>query len=175
MPFEVTNLSLAGIKLVQPKVFHDERGFFLETYKRSEFVAMGIHEEFVQDNYSCSEKNVLRGLHYQLEPFAQGKLVSVLSGAIFDVVVDIRPDSPTFKQWLSVLLSADEKKMLWVPTGFAHGFLSLADDTKVYYKVTAEYSPAHERGLRWDDAELNITWPLRAPPFVAPRDEAWSY
>lgn len=172
MPFEVSDLSLVGVKLIQPKVFHDERGFFLETYKRSEFIAMGIHEEFLQDNYSCSQKNVLRGLHYQLEPFAQGKLVSVLSGAIFDVVVDIRPNSPTFKQWLSIELSAEKKNMLWVPTGFAHGFLSLVDETKVCYKVTAEYSPAHERGIRWDNAELNITWPTKTP-LVAPRDEAW--
>lgn len=159
----VEELAISGVKLITPKVFHDNRGFFLESYRRSEFAKIGINQSFVQDNYSRSAKGVLRGIHYQVPPFAQGKLVMVMSGAIVDVAVDLRRDSSTYSKWVMVSLSADKPQMLWVPEGFAHGFLTLVDDTKVCYKVTAEYSHAHERGICWNDAMLNINWPMDRP------------
>jgi dTDP-4-dehydrorhamnose 3,5-epimerase len=163
MPFTFQPLDIPEVVLVEARTFGDERGFFKETFKRSTFVENGLPTEFVQDNFSRSESGVLRGLHYQLSPHAQGKLVSVLSGAIFDVAVDIRKGSPTFGHWVGVRLVAEEHKMLWVPEGFAHGFATLTGDTDVFYKVTREYAPSADRGIRWNDAALSIDWPIDEP------------
>ena len=161
MPFTFQILDLDGLIAVQAQVFPDDRGFFLESYKRSEFVSNGIAAEFVQDNHSQSSKGVLRGLHYQMPPYAQGKLVSVLAGAIWDVAVDLRRSSPTFGKWTGVELSAAKKNALWIPVGFAHGFLCLSETVDVFYKTTAEYCGEAERGIRWDDPDLQINWPER--------------
>ena len=155
------------ISLIRPTVFKDERGFFLETYNRNEFAEVGITEEFVQDNVSHSAKGVIRGLHYQSEN-PQGKLVRVLKGKIFDVVVDIRNNSPTYGHHLGIELSAPDPAMLFVPVGFAHGFLALEDDTEVMYKVTDFYSPRYDAGLRWNDPDLSVPWPLAAYGIVNP-------
>ncbi|MBI2885160.1 MAG: dTDP-4-dehydrorhamnose 3,5-epimerase [Candidatus Omnitrophica bacterium] len=164
---------LAGVLLITPQVFRDGRGFFLESYNQARFAAAGIPDAFVQDNHSRSVKGALRGLHFQREPAAQGKLVRAIRGDIFDVVVDIRPDSPTFGQWLSEILSAENMRMLYVPPGFAHGFLALRDDTEVLYKVTRPYAPEHDRGIIWNDPTLNIAWPdVGAPYVVSEKDRA---
>jgi dTDP-4-dehydrorhamnose 3,5-epimerase len=149
--------------MIVPKRFEDERGFFLEAYKASEFEAQGLREHFVQDNHSHSTRGVLRGLHYQRPPSAQAKLVRTLSGEIFDVVVDIRQGSPTFGQWLGVTLSAKDDRMLYVPSGFAHGFCVLSEEADVVYKVSAEYAPETEGGLLWDDPDIGIRWPIGDP------------
>jgi len=152
----------------------DPRGWFAEVYKQSVFAANGIVAEFRQENHSRSaEKGTLRGLHYQAAPFAQGKLIRVISGEIFDVAVDIREGSPTFRRWASTVLSAAESAMLWIPEGFAHGFQTLAPDTDMTYKTTAEYSHSHERGIPWDDPILRIPWPIREP-HLSQRDREWS-
>ena len=172
MPFQFEPLDLAGAVLVTPRVFPDGRGFFMETYKQSEFAAAGIDEPFVQENLSQSARGVLRGLHFQTGPHAQGKLVYALAGEIFDVFVDIRSDSPAFGQWRGVTLSAESRQMLYVPPWCAHGFCVLSDEAQVAYKVTREYAPAAEGGLRWNDPEVGIEWPVRGP-VLSPRDEAW--
>lgn len=152
----------------------DERGWFTESYKRSAFEAIGIRHEFRQDNHSFSKnRGTLRGLHFQVPPAEQGKLVRVLSGEIFDVIVDLRP-GPDRGRWASVALRSVEPTMLWVPGGFAHGFQTVVDDTTVTYKTTAEYSPEHERGIRWDDPEFAIPWPI-AQPTLAERDRRWPF
>jgi len=152
----------------------DPRGWFAEVYKQSVFASNGIVAEFRQDNHSKSaEKGTLRGLHYQLAPFAQGKLIRVISGEIFDVAVDIRESSATFGHWASTVLSAAESAMLWIPEGFAHGFQTLVADTEVTYKTTFEYSHSHERGIRWDDPTLRIPWPIREA-VLSERDRGWS-
>lgn len=163
MPFIFEKLSISGLVLVTPKTFHDGRGFFFETYKYSEFAKNGITARFVQDNCSVSSKGVLRGLHYQIEPFAQAKLVQCLSGEIFDVAVDIREDSATFGKWFGVRLSGENHRMLFVPEGFAHGFVVLSDTAMIHYKCSAEYSPPHERGIIWNSATLKIEWPIEKP------------
>lgn len=159
MPFQFSDSSIKDVKIIAPKMFSDNRGLFFETYKKSEFSTHGIPDTFVQENVSVSKKFVLRGLHYQINPRAQGKLVSVLSGRIFDVAVDIRKGSPTFGRYVSVDLNSHDGRMFWIPQGFAHGFLSLEDDTRVAYKITAEYSPDHERGILWNDPAIGIPWP----------------
>ena len=163
MAFEFKRLEIPEVILVSPKAFADERGFFLESYKESEFKANGISFEFKQDNHSKSSKNVLRGLHYQLEPHAQGKLVRVVTGRIFDVAVDIRKGSPMYGKWVSAELSEENKKMLWIPPGFAHGFLTLEDNTNVLYKSTNEYNKESELGILWNDPEINVRWPVNDP------------
>lgn len=163
MPFTFIHLELKELILIEPKVFFDERGFFLETYKKTEFVKNGIFEDFVQDNHSFSKKGVLRGLHYQLNPMAQGKLVTVIKGKIWDIAVDIRKKSPTFLKWVAVELSEENKNMFYIPAGFAHGFVTLEDDTHVLYKCTNEYSLQHEAGILWCDPEINIKWPIKNP------------
>ncbi len=160
MPFEFEKLEIQDVVLIKPKVFSDERGFFLESYKKSDFVRNGIDKDFVQDNHSRSVKGVLRGLHYQLPPKAQGKLVRCIRGKIFDVAVDIRKNSPTFGKWVGVILSEENKYMLYVPEGFAHGFLTLSDTAEVLYKTTSEYAPELDRGIIWNDPRINIDWPL---------------
>jgi len=163
MPFTFQPLEIPEVVLVEAVAFADARGFFKETFKRSAFADHGLPTEFVQDNFSRSARGVLRGLHYQLEPRAQGKLVSVLHGAIFDVAIDIRKGSPTFGRWVGVRLDGEEHKMLWVPEGFAHGFAALSDATDVAYRVTREYAPEADRGIRWDDPALSIDWPIDEP------------
>ncbi len=161
--FTFEKLNLPGLILIEAKSYLDQRGFFLEQYKRSVFKEQGIKADFVQDNHSYSQKQVLRGVHYQAEPFAQGKLVMVIKGKIWDVAVDLRRDSSTFKKWVGVELSSENHKMLYLPTGFGHGFVSLEDDTHVYYKCTAEYSTSAERGIIWNDQTLDIKWPVERP------------
>lgn len=163
--------ALPEVKIVEPQVFGDERGFFLEVWHAEKFAAMGIDAGFVQDNHSKSAKSILRGLHYQLVNL-QGKLVRCTAGAIFDVAVDIRRTSATFRQWVGVELTAENKRQLWVPEGFAHGFLALSDGAEVMYKCTAPYSPAHDRALAWDDPEIGVDWPLDGEPVLSKKDAA---
>jgi len=184
MPFTYKRLDIPEVILVEPKVFPDERGFFMETYKYSEFAANGIPQRFVQDNFSHSVRGVLRGLHYQKVPAVQGKLVMVVRGEIFDVAVDIRKGSPTYGRWVGVRLSSENRRMLWVPEGFAHGFVVLSEEADVMYKVTSEYAPELDRGIRWNDPEIGIDWPVKNPilspkdntqPFLAEADNNFVY
>jgi len=168
MPFEFKKLDIPDVVLVIPKVFGDERGFFMETFKKSDFEKFGIKGDWVQDNHSRSKKGVLRGLHYQLEPKAQGKLVRVVRGMVFDVAVDIRKGSPWYGKWVGVILSEENKYMLWIPPGFAHGFLAL-EESEVVYKCTAEYAPELDRGIIWNDPEIGIVWPIENP-ILSPKD-----
>ena len=169
---KVTPLKIPEVKLIEPEVFEDERGFFFESFNQQKFnEAIGQDVTFVQDNHSKSTKGVLRGLHYQKEPFAQGKLVRVISGEVFDVVVDIRKDSPTYGQWVSEVLSGENKKQLWIPAGFAHGFLVLSDVAEIVYKTTDFYSPEHEHCLKYNDKQINITWPsISSQYLLSPKD-----
>lgn len=170
MKFHQTELP--GVMLIEPTVFADARGFFQETWNARSFAGAGLPVAFVQDNHSRSARHVLRGLHHQLDQ-PQGKLVRVASGAAFDVAVDIRDDSPTFGAWTGHVLSAANHRMLWIPPGFAHGFLSLADDTDLLYKCTSFYSPRTERSVAWDDPDIGIRWPLDgATPSLSPKDAA---
>ena len=163
MPFTFKQLSIPDVILAQPKSFSDDRGFFLESFKESDFVLNGINIKFAQDNISHSVLGVIRGLHFQKNPMAQAKLVTAIKGEIFDVVVDIRKDSPTYGKWVSEILSDKDHKLLYVPEGFAHGFCVLSKEAYVYYKVSNEYSPEHERGIIWNDPKLNIDWPISKP------------
>lgn len=166
----VTPTELPEVLLLEPRVFGDERGFFLESYNKRTFRdATGIDAEFVQDNHSRSARNVLRGLHYQL-PKPQGKLIRVIAGEIYDVAVDARRSSPNFGRWMARRLSADDKRMLWVPAGFAHGFLTLADRTEVLYKTTDYYAPENEHCVLWSDPGIGIDWPLDGEPTVSAKD-----
>jgi dTDP-4-dehydrorhamnose 3,5-epimerase len=169
MPFRFERLDIPGLVLVEAKAFHDSRGFFMETYKHSEFEANGILEDFVQDNYSHSLRGALRGLHYQKHPKAQAKLVTVIRGEIFDVAVDIRKGSPAYGKWTGVNLSDNNRRMLYVPAGFAHGFYVTSEEADVVYKVTAEYAPEVDRGIRWDDPDVGIQWPA-SKPLLSPKD-----
>jgi dTDP-4-dehydrorhamnose 3,5-epimerase len=163
---------LPGVMLIEPVVFGDHRGFFMETWQAREFAAAGLDVAFVQDNHSKSVQGTLRGLHYQL-PRAQGKLVRVVAGEIFDVAVDLRRSSDTFGRWLGVKLSAADKRMLWVPPGFAHGFFVVSPEAEVLYKSTDYYAPEHEKTIRWDDVDLGIDWPLAGnPPQLSAKDNA---
>jgi dTDP-4-dehydrorhamnose 3,5-epimerase len=158
---EVRSLAISDVKVITPRLFKDERGFFCETYSRRALAEAGIVADFVQDNHSLSRtRGVLRGLHFQTEPFAQGKLVRVLRGSIFDVAVDIRRGSPDFGKHVSCVLSAENWSQMWIPPGFAHGFCTLEPDTEVLYKVTAFYAPQCDRGIAFDDPDLGIAWPL---------------
>ncbi|WP_054073837.1 MULTISPECIES: dTDP-4-dehydrorhamnose 3,5-epimerase [Comamonas] len=155
-----TPLAIPDVFLIEPKVFGDARGFFLESFRQDLFnAATGAHCELIQDNHSRSSKGVLRGLHYQLPPHAQGKLVRVISGAVFDVAVDIRRSSPSFGQWVGAELSAENHRQLWIPPGFAHGFVVLSDTADFVYKTTAYYAPESDRGLLWNDPDIAIAWP----------------
>ncbi|MDO8527722.1 MAG: dTDP-4-dehydrorhamnose 3,5-epimerase [Deltaproteobacteria bacterium] len=163
MPFSFTKLAIPEVVLIEPKIIRDSRGFLMEAYKYSDFARAGIEETFVQDNFSRSTQHVLRGLHYQTNPTAQGKLIRCTHGRIFDVAVDIRPNAATFGQWVGVELSDTNNHILYVPTGFAHGFLTLSDTADIYYKMTREYSPDNERGLIWNDPKIHIQWPVDNP------------
>ena len=169
MPFRFQKLEIPGLILIEGQAFEDGRGYFLESYRQSVFATNGIPDRFVQDNYSHSGRGVLRGLHYQKHPKAQGKLVMVLHGEIFDVALDLRRGSPTYGKCLGLVLSAKDRSMLYVPAGFAHGFCVVSDKAELLYKVTEEYAPEHERGIRWNDPELRISWPNQTP-LVSPRD-----
>lgn len=164
----VDTTPLLGVLVVTPRVFGDARGFFLETFHAERYAASGIKGPFVQDNWSRSAKNILRGLHFQ-NPNAQGKLVGVVRGAVFDVAVDVRVGSPTFGKWFGLELTEGNKKQLWIPPGFAHGFCSLADETDFFYKCTAFYSPESEKTILWNDPSIGIDWPVSSP-ILSPKD-----
>ncbi|MBC8409633.1 MAG: dTDP-4-dehydrorhamnose 3,5-epimerase [Rhodobacteraceae bacterium] len=168
---KATPLAIPEVILIEPTVYTDERGFFFESFNHKKFEeAIGYSVNFVQDNHSKSTKGVLRGLHYQLPPKAQGKLVRVTQGEVFDVAVDIRKDSPTFGKWVGEKLSAENKKQLWVPEGFAHGFLTLSETAEFLYKVTNYYSTEHEQCIAWDDASIKVEWPAYLTPVVSVKD-----
>ncbi|MFH1618532.1 MAG: dTDP-4-dehydrorhamnose 3,5-epimerase [bacterium] len=169
MAFEFKQLALPEIILVTPRFLRDARGFFAETYRHSDFCAAGIKEVFLQDNLSSSVKGVIRGLHYQNPPKAQAKLVRCVRGTVFDVAVDIRKGSPHYGRWAGEILDAENGSMLYIPAGFAHGFTALSETADVAYKVSAEYSPQHERGIRWNDSDISISWPVSSP-IVSIRD-----
>jgi dTDP-4-dehydrorhamnose 3,5-epimerase len=169
MPFEFFEASVLGVFIVQPRVFWDDRGFFLETYKKSAFKAAGITEDFVQDNHSFSQRGVLRGIHFQRAPHAQGKLVRVVEGKVWDLAVDIRPRSATFRQWVGVELDAKKGNMLYIPSGFGHAFVVLSETAHFLYKCTAEYAPSEDGGIRWNDSDLAIEWPV-SDPIVSEKD-----
>ncbi|MGE4403674.1 MAG: dTDP-4-dehydrorhamnose 3,5-epimerase [Desulfobulbus sp.] len=169
----VIRTEIPEVLILEPKVFGDERGFFFESYNENAFrQAAGLTVNFVQDNHSRSQRGVLRGLHYQLPPATQGKLVRCVVGEVFDVAVDIRKSSPTFGNWVGVSLSAENKRQFWIPGGFAHGFLVLSEFAEFLYKTTDYYAPEQERCLLWNDPELGILWPLSAPPVLSAKDQA---
>ena len=169
---KVIPTDIPEVLIIEPKVFGDDRGFFYESFNQRVWEeATGLKRSFVQDNHSRSAKGVLRGLHYQLPPAAQGKLVRCVVGEVFDVAVDVRKSSPTFGKWVGVKLSAENKRQLWMPEGFAHGFLVLSDVAEFLYKTTDYYAPEHERGIVWDDPELAIKWPLTEAPMVSAKDK----
>ena len=171
MPFEFKRLEIPDVILIEPKVFEDERGFFMETYKKEDFEEKaGIKGEFIQDNHSKSKYGVLRGLHYQKEPYAQAKIVQCVRGAIYDVAVDLRKNSPTFGKYTGVILSEYNKYQLYIPGGCAHGFLVLSDAAEVIYKVDNVYAPDHEGGLIWNDPDVNIPWP-NDNPILSQKDQ----
>lgn len=166
-----TRKAISDVILFEPRVFGDERGFFFESFNEREFVdAVGHGVDFVQDNHSRSRRGVLRGLHYQLPPHAQGKLVRVTSGEVFDVAVDIRKGSPTFGQWVGEILSESNKRQLWIPPGFAHGFVTLSDSADFLYKTSDFYTPTAERCIMWNDPQIGIDWPLTVAPQVSAKD-----
>jgi dTDP-4-dehydrorhamnose 3,5-epimerase len=167
----ITRAAIPDVLLIEPKVFGDSRGFFFESFSQKIFAeAIGRHVDFVQDNHSKSQKGVLRGLHYQLPPYDQGKLVRVVSGSVFDVAVDIRKASPTFGKWVGYELSADNKLQLWIPPGFVHGFMALQDNCELLYKATNYYAPTHERCIVWNDPSIGVQWPLQVHPHLSDKD-----
>ena len=167
----VIQTEIPDVLIIEPKVFADERGFFMESFNQQRFnEIVGREINFVQDNHSRSSKGVLRGLHYQLAPKAQGKLVRVTQGEVFDVAVDMRRSSPTFGKWTSVILSGENKRQFWIPEGFAHGFYVLSDVADFLYKTTNYYSPEHDRSLKWNDADIRIEWGLIRTPFISQKD-----
>jgi dTDP-4-dehydrorhamnose 3,5-epimerase len=166
---EIIKTKIEGLLIIKPNVFVDERGYFFESYNKDRFEKMGLVSDYVQDNESKSQKNVLRGLHFQNPPFAQGKLVRVIQGAVMDVAVDIRKDSPTYGQWEAVELTAENKLMYWIPAGFAHGFLTLKDDTIFSYKCTNVYNKQSEGSIKWDDPDIGIKWNV-ANPILSEKD-----
>jgi dTDP-4-dehydrorhamnose 3,5-epimerase len=168
--FRKISTSLPGVVILEPRVFGDERGFFLESYNEKVFAELGIEVRFVQDNHSSSRQSVLRGLHYQIKQ-AQGKLVRAVEGAILDVAVDVRRSSPTFGGWEAVRLSGENKRMLWIPPGFAHGFRVISERAQVLYKATDYYAPEHERTLAWNDPDLKIDWEVEGEPIVSAKDQ----
>jgi dTDP-4-dehydrorhamnose 3,5-epimerase len=169
---QIIQTEIPEVLVIEPQVFGDDRGFFYESYNEKAFLDKpGITEHFVQDNHSCSTKNVLRGLHYQIQQ-PQGKLVRVVVGSIFDVAVDLRKSSPTFTQWIGTHLTAENKRQLWIPPGFAHGFLVLSEYAEVLYKTTDYYAPQYERTILWNDPDLAIAWPIQTEPILSAKDQA---
>lgn len=173
MTFTFTRLEIPDVILVEPKIFLDNRGFFYESFKESDFLSYGITDKFIQDNFSHSVKGVIRGLHYQNPPRSQAKLVTVIKGKIFDVAIDIRKKSPTYGKWISEILSEENHRLLYVPEGFAHGFCVLSEQADVSYKINNEYSPQHEQGIIWNDQTLNISWPIEKP-IISNKDQQLS-
>ena len=171
MPFTFERQAIPEVILIEPKAFSDARGFFMESYKQSDFAPF-VDGSFVQENHSKSQRGILRGLHFQVGPYAQGKLVRAVSGEIFDVAVDVRPDSATRGKWVGAVLSSDNRRMLYVPPWCAHGFCVLSDTAEVIYKTTTEYAPAHESGVMWNDPAIAIDWPIQSPT-VSDRDTKW--
>jgi dTDP-4-dehydrorhamnose 3,5-epimerase len=172
VPFAFKRLPIPEVVLIEPQVFSDKRGLFLETYKYSDFADFGVTSHFVQENHSRSVKGVLRGLHYQKNPKPQGKLVVCTKGRIYDVAVDLRKGSPSYGKWVSIDLLGDTNSMIYVPPGFAHGFVTLSDVAEVSYKCTEEYSPAEERGIIWNDPQLKISWPVDKP-ILSEKDDSF--
>jgi len=173
MPFTFTKAPIEGLVIIEPRAFPDERGFFMESYKQSDFEKAGILGPFVQDNHSRSKRGVLRGLHFQRPPYAQGKLVRVSRGRAWDVAVALRTGAPPVGKYFALELSESNRLMFWIPAGFAHGFLALEDDTELQYKCTAEYNAASDGGLRWNDPDIAIAWPdIGIPPLVSAKDAA---
>ena len=173
MSFEFIPQKIKDIILIKPKIHNDNRGFFIESYKKSEFAENGINVDFVQDNHSKSTYKVLRGLHYQVKPYEQAKLVRCIKGKILDIALDLREDSPTYKQYCKVELSEDNKQMLYIPEGFAHGFVVLSKDAEIVYKVNKEFCEEAERGIYWADKNYNINWGLDFTPILSQKDEQW--
>ena len=171
MPFEFEPQTIKDVILIKPKVFGDNRGFFLESYKKSEFINNGIDVEFNQDNHSKSTKGVLRGLHYQAKPYGQAKIVRCIKGRIYDVAVDIRPKSETYGKYVKVELSEENKNMLFIPVGFAHGFVALSDEVEILYKASGEYAPQADRGILWCDKDININWNIDFNPILSEKDK----
>lgn len=172
MPFRFQRLEIPDVVLIEPQFFPDKRGFFMETYKYTDYAANGIQDSFVQENHSRSSRRILRGLHYQKRPKAQGKLVRIVAGEVFDVAVDIRKGSPTYGKWVGVVISAENKWILYVPPGCAHGFCVLSEEAEMVYKVTEEYAPKYDAGILWNDSDLAIEWPLNQP-ILSPGDRSW--
>ena len=172
MPFKFKKQVIEDLILIKPQIFGDNRGFFMETYKKSDFLANGISDNFNQDNHSKSTKGVLRGLHYQAAPYGQAKIVRCTKGRIYDVAVDIRPDSITFGQYIKVELSEENKQMLYIPKGFAHGFVALSDEVELIYKASGEYNQQAERGVLWSDPDINIDWEIDFEPILSEKDKA---
>jgi dTDP-4-dehydrorhamnose 3,5-epimerase len=170
MPFEFEKQKIEDVILVKPRVFGDNRGFFMESYKKSEFFENGINVEFVQDNHSKSSAKVLRGLHYQAKPYGQAKLVRCAKGRIYDVAVDLRKESKTFGKYVKVELSEENKQMLFIPDGFAHGFVVLSEEAELLYKTSGEYAPNSDRGVLWSDEDLNIDWAIDFEPILSEKD-----
>ncbi len=171
MPFTFTNLEIADVILIEPKVFPDDRGYFMETFKASDFKNANLPTHFAQVNFSFSKKNVIRGLHYQKDQKAQGKLVTVFKGAVWDVAVDIRKQSPTFLQWVAAELNDQDHAMLYIPPGFAHGFVSLTEEVLLLYKCTNEYDTQADAGIHWNDPDIAVNWPIKNP-VVSEKDSA---
>lgn len=171
MPFEFEKQNIKDVILIKPRVFGDNRGFFLESYKKSDFEANGISVEFNQDNHSKSSKHVLRGLHYQANPYSQAKLVRCVRGRIYDIAVDLRKESETYKKYVKVKLSEENKCMLFIPQGFAHGFVVLSDEAEIIYKASGEYNPEADRGIFWKDKDLNINWEIDFEPILSLKDQ----
>lgn len=171
MPFEFEKQNIKDVILIKPQVFSDNRGFFLESYKKSDFEANGISVEFNQDNHSKSSKHVLRGLHYQANPYSQAKLVRCVRGRIYDIAVDLRKESETYKKYVKVKLSEENKCMLFIPQGFAHGFVVLSEEAEIIYKASGEYNPEADRGVFWKDKDLNINWEIDFEPILSLKDQ----
>lgn len=173
---KVTKTKISDVLIIEPKVYNDSRGSFCESFNQNKFEQIiGEKINFVQDNHSISKKGVIRGLHYQLKPYAQGKLVRCIEGSVFDVAVDIRKQSPTFGQWVGVILSAENNKQLWIPEGFAHGFIALTDHAQFLYKTTNFYEPLSERCILWNDPQLNVIWPEQVSIIQSSKDEQGNY
>ena len=172
MTFEFISQDIKDLVLIKPKIFNDNRGFFLESYKKSEFESHGIYENFIQDNHSRSKKYVLRGLHYQAKPFAQAKLIRCTKGKILDIAVDLRPNSKTFCQHIKVELSEENKNIFYIPKGFAHGFVTLSEEAEIQYKTDNEYNMDADRGVFWNDKSLNIDWGLDFEPIISDKDKS---
>jgi len=171
MSFEFVKQKIEDVILIKPKAYEDNRGFFMESYKKSDFTANGINKDFIQENHSYSNSKVLRGLHYQIKPFSQAKLIKCIKGSIYDIALDIRPNSATFKQYIKVELSEENKQMLYIPEGFAHGFVVMSENAQIIYKTTKEYNPISERGIFWNDKDLNINWEIDFEPILSKKDE----